>query len=424
MYVIKKHIIYIMPLIQLWEKSPDIVLQYNIKQIVSAAGDGVLADNTECSRELKYYLSNIPVEKLSEHIDYCLRNSFEKSGFVLQDIINELGRRLDYEVEGGLFQGRSNQIGYDGIWQSPDGHALIIEIKTTDAYRINLDTIAGYRSKLIANDKVSMDKSSILIVVGRNDTGDLEAQIRGSRHAWDTRVISADALVKLVELNVKSDEEETTDKIRSLLIPFEYTRLDNIIDVIFTAAKDVESASDAEEIADEVDNNSAKTSQKHTPREILDNIRNKTLEALSKRENTTLIAHKRAQFGSSDKKVRVVCVVSKQYNGGDYWYAYHPRYNTFLSDAEKGYYVLGCIGKNFSYAIPYMEMQQLLPFLNTTPKADKTYWHISLYPNNTGGYDLVLKGRERLNLEQYKVFLSDDHFSITTEQPNKTMRHI
>ena len=83
-----------MPLIQLWEKTPDIVLQYNIKQIVSAAGEGVLSDGSECSRELRHYLRNIPAEKLYDHVDYCLSNSFDKSGLVLQDIINELGRRL------------------------------------------------------------------------------------------------------------------------------------------------------------------------------------------------------------------------------------------------------------------------------------------------------------------------------------------
>jgi len=35
----------------------------------------------------------------------------------------------------------------------------------------------------------------VLIVVGRQDTGELEAQIRGSRHAWDIRLISAEALL-------------------------------------------------------------------------------------------------------------------------------------------------------------------------------------------------------------------------------------
>ena len=52
----------------------------------------------------------------------------------------------------------------------------------------------------LLNTHVISTPSSILIVVGRDDTGELEAQVRGSRHAWDIRLISADALVKLVNL--------------------------------------------------------------------------------------------------------------------------------------------------------------------------------------------------------------------------------
>jgi hypothetical protein len=88
--------------------------------------------------------------------------------------------------------------------------------------------------------------SSILIIVGREDTGELEAQVRGSRHAWDIRLISADALIKLVELKEGADAPDTDRKIRSLLAPMEYTRLDEMIDVMFSTAKDVESAAEAE----------------------------------------------------------------------------------------------------------------------------------------------------------------------------------
>jgi hypothetical protein len=194
---------------------------------------------------LREYLRTVLSEKLFEYIDGCLTRGFNKSGLVLQDLINELGRRLDYRVENGFYQGRSNAVGFDGIWHAPDGHALVLEVKTTDAYRINLDTIAAYRDALINDDRVDK-KSSILVVVGRTDTGDIEAQVRGSKHAWDIRLISADALVKLVKLKESTDEEETVTKIRGLLKPFEYTRLDNIIDVMFTAAKDVEAATEIE----------------------------------------------------------------------------------------------------------------------------------------------------------------------------------
>ncbi len=403
-----------MPLIQLWEKTPDIVLQYNIKQIVSAAGDGVLADNSECSKELRHYLRNIPTEKLFNHVEYCLSNAFDKSGFVLQDIINELGRRLDYEVEDGFYQGRSNQIGNDGLWKAPDGSSLIIEIKTTDAYRINLDTVAAYRTKLIDSGRVS-NKSSILIVVGRNETGDLEAQIRGSRHAWDTRIISTEALVKLVALKVESGEDETTDKIRSLLIPFEYTRLDNIIDVIFTAAKDVEAGAEESSPITETPAKLASSEeiykQDHTPRDVLDEVRKEALSALAKRENTNLIAHKRAQFWSVDKKIRAVCPVSKLYDTGYYWYAFHPHQESFLSEADNGFLVLGCVDSEYSYAIPYQIVSKILPHLNKTEKTDRTYWHIHLQPSENGKYYLLVpKKGEKLDLEPYKLqLLNIDH---------------
>ena len=122
---------------------------------------------------------------------------------------------------------------------------IVVEVKATDAYRISLDTIAAYGDKLIANSEV-FSPSSILIVVGREDTGELEAQVRGSRHAWDIRLISADALIKVVQLKEDTDAPDTGRKIRSLLAPMEYTRLDQMIDVMFTTAKDVETAAVAE----------------------------------------------------------------------------------------------------------------------------------------------------------------------------------
>ncbi len=402
-----------MPLIQLWEKTPDIVLQYNIKQIVSAAGDGVLAENSECSNEVRHYLRNIPTEKLFDHVEYCISNSFDKSGFVLQDIINELGRRLDYDVQDGLYQGKVNQIGHDGIWEAPDGHAIIIEIKTTDAYRINLDTVANYRSKLIEAGRIT-EKSSILIVVGRNDTGDLEAQIRGSRHAWDARIISTESLVKLVELKVKSDEDETTEKIRGLLIPFEYTRLDNIIDVMFTAAKDVEAGAEEADLLPEEEEQTDRGGhkQEHTPKAILDQVRKNALEALGKREGVALIAHKRAQYWSGDKKVRVVCAVSKRYENGGYWYAFHPHQQRFLSEAERGFFMLGCVDRPTAYALPYDLLSSLLPHLHTTPKGDRTYWHIHLVPSENNKYSLLVsKKGSKLDLKPYELNFEQESLS-------------
>ncbi|MBM3520719.1 MAG: hypothetical protein FJX63_08120, partial [Alphaproteobacteria bacterium] len=213
-----------MPLLPILKSNPNDVYALTVGQVVAICGDGKLADDTECSKELREFFSQVPSTKLFEYVNSCLTDSFEKGGQVLQDIVNELGRRLDYQVTNGLYAGKQNAIGNDGIWSSPTGHSIVVEVKTSDAYRINLDKIADYRTKLLGSQKIT-GTSSILIVVGRQDTGDLEAQVRGSRHAWDIRLISVDALIKLVELKEET-EEDTISKIRELLVPFEYSRVE------------------------------------------------------------------------------------------------------------------------------------------------------------------------------------------------------
>ena len=167
-----------MPLIDLWKADKSSILKMTIEQIASIAGDGRLVDHSECQQELREYLSEAATNSLAAYANYCLENAFTKSGQVLQDVVNELGRRLEYTVENGRYQGIRNAIGFDGIWKDDEGRVLVIEVKTTDAYRLPLDTVANYRSALIKGGRIS-ELSSVLIVVGRTDTGELEAQVRG-----------------------------------------------------------------------------------------------------------------------------------------------------------------------------------------------------------------------------------------------------
>ncbi len=242
-----------MPLLSIWATNPDAIFSLSIEQIVVTAGDGRLRDESDCSKELRSFLSQVGSEKLAEYADYCLTSAFNKSGLVLQDIVNELGRRLGFDVINGRYQGVSNAIGNDGLWKSPEGNNILVEVKTTDAYRISLNTIAKYRDKLKETGGIE-GSDSMLLIVGREDTGELEAQVRGSRHAWDMRLISIDSLVRLVKLKESTEGAATGSKIRSILIPLEYTRLDTLIDVMFTAAKDVESTVDTENFGN-IENN-------------------------------------------------------------------------------------------------------------------------------------------------------------------------
>lgn len=403
-----------MPLLSFWASNPEAGGQLTIEQIVASAGDGVIKDKSVCSAELRSYLQQVATEKIQIYVEHCLNTSFNKSGQVLQDLINELGRRLDYEVTDGLYSGVSNAIGFDGIWLSPDKHALIIEVKTTDAYRLSLDTLATYRAKL-QNSAVIGSASSILIVVGRQDTGELEAQIRGSRHAWDIRVISAEALIKLVFLKQNAEAPETALKIRSLFIPVEYTRLDRMVDVMFTTVSDVEPQPAVDDEMPQVappshhGSGSDKTVWQFTDSGVLQDKRELILAALSGREHAPLVKKSRALYGNELQGVHVACGMSKMYAGANrYWYAFHPQWESYLQETSKSYYVLGCMDRNVAYAIPYEVLKPFLPKLNTTTNSKgNTYWHIHLRETEGGKLTLNVPYASGLELEPYQLIFNE-----------------
>jgi hypothetical protein len=298
-------------------------------------------------------------------------------------------------------------------------------VKTTDAYRLSLDTLATYRQKLIGAGKIG-PISSILIVVGRQDTGDLEAQIRGSRHAWDIRLISADALIKLVQLKEDSDGPETDRKIRSLLAPMEYTRLDGMIDIMFTTAKDVEAAvvqaggEVSEEDGDAAASGEAKSSWEFTNIAVLDAKRSEIINAISDKLSVKLIKKSRALFWDAPHEVRIACSISKRYtkrSANPYWYAYHPQWDEFLQDGQNSYFVLGCMDLQFAFAIPLKIIRENLAALNTTTTERSTYWHIHLAEPQKNEYALLLpKLSKQLPLADFRVKLP----SVTNLEAPKT----
>lgn len=396
-----------MPLIALWTSNPGAIAQMSIEQIVSTAGDGALRDGSPCSTEFREYISRISSDTIRGYIERCLISPFTKSGLVLQDLVNELGRRLDYDVTNGRYQGTTNAVGNDGLWRSREGHTIIVEVKTTDVYRFPLDTIARYRDRLRSENKVA-GETSILIVVGRQETGELEAQVRGSKHAWDIRLISADSLVKLVQLNESSESSDTGTKIRKILTPVEYTRLDEMVDVMFTTATDVvagaiETARDEADIApsveDELSTNELKARRQQK--------RNEIVRAMEKVLHAKLISNSRALHWDAAHKTRIAIATSKHYDRGNpYWYAYHLQWDTFLSEGNPAFYVLGCMDLPIAFAIPRTKMQEVLAFLSTTVTEREKYWHVNIVQEG-GKFALALpKSSENMDLMEYQVQLA------------------
>src|SRR5579864_5736962 len=121
------------PLLSLLKNDPSQIDRLSVQQILALCGNGKLLDGSECSADFREYLQIAKSTHLIKYLQTCLQGPFERSGGVLQDVVNELGRRLDYIVENGLYQGKPKAVGFDGLWTDPGGHTIVVEVKTTDA---------------------------------------------------------------------------------------------------------------------------------------------------------------------------------------------------------------------------------------------------------------------------------------------------
>ena len=399
-----------MSIIEIAKNNPTFLADKTIQQIVAMCGDGRLRDGSACSIELREYLASKDVRQLADYAQYCLENKFEKSGEVLQDCVNEMGRRLSNDVKNGRYAGVRNDIGFDGLWF--DGtHHLLVEVKTTDAYRINLDTITNYGERLRSQSQIEARSISTLIVVGRQDTGDLEAQVRGSRHAWTVRIISVDALAKLVFVNDQFQSMQMLEKIRRILLPFEYTRVDNIVELVFEAQQEAEvkqSVEEDEENEEEVNGklSSSARSLDATPREIIGAKKQEIAEAFFRSRGKSFSQKTKTWFSSTDGSCSIVCAISKRYlrDYQPYWYAFHPDWLENIRKGNDGYFILGCADNTIAYALPRQFMEENLQNLNMTEKeGGKSYWHIALNNDESVIKLNLSKIGKKVDLTPYRI---------------------
>lgn len=390
-----------MSLVDLWDSDLTQIKDKHIQQLLAFSGEGKLNDNSVCSIELRKLLSIIPSDFLKKYSEQCLTKSFPDSGFVLQDIVNQVGVRLGAEVSHGLYQGTKTSIGYDGIWQFGD-HFIVIEVKTTDAYRINLDKLAKYRKAVLEEKQIKEDHSSILLIVGRQDTGDLEAQIRGSRHAWDTRIISVESLIRLMFIKEQIEDPAIMQKIRSVLIPREFTRLDAIVELLFSTAEEIKTVTADKEFSDSTElEKDGGTKTKSLA------LHEQCIARLEKQFKQPLIKQSRSRYATADNSIIVSCAVSREYDSDKkpgYWFAFHSYHADYLKNANNSFAVFGCGNSGILVIIPYKELEPILPTLWKTERKAGFYYHVSIQKEGDKMLIKRVKGHPKIDITKYLVY--------------------
>lgn len=244
-------------LINAWNESQK-KFTMTLKQIVNIAGDESL-ESDEAVKEMRDFFGLIDLPTLERLLQECYSKEkklkFDARGFAFQDLVNEMGKRLGYKVEYGLYRGKRNDIGFDGLWRHKDGSCIIMESKASGDYAFAPETVIGYREELISSQRVAREKCSILVVYGRDDKGTLRNAVKGSDGAATIRLISSNALFQLVKKMYESKSEVTAKQVFSLLQPRDYFVLDNLVELVFPETDDsimpVEDGEDERSIRDE-----------------------------------------------------------------------------------------------------------------------------------------------------------------------------
>jgi hypothetical protein len=191
----------------------------------------------------------------------------------------------------------------------------------------------------------------------------------------------------------------------------EFTRLDELVDVMFTTVTDVE-AGIVDAVAEKIDDASKLTPPTETGPSgweftdvaVLDSKRNEIIDAVSRKIGSKLIKKSRALYWDSTHENRVACSISKRYTRGaySYWYAYHPKWDAFLGEAKSSFFVLGCMDLTYAFAIPLQIIREHLDMLNTTTTEKSTYWHVHLAETDRG-VSLVLPNSGYLDLSDFRL---------------------
>ena len=372
-----------MSLLTLWQESRDQLEGKRLDQLIAFAGDGKLMDGGTTSTELRELLAAAPSTFLTAWKDEALSDRYDGFGFVLQDLVNEVGNRLGFKVASGLYRGRSGMEGHDGIWKGHEGHVLLVETKTSSSHRIELRRLAEARRRFVTREPVDDEACSTLIVIAEEDTEELEAQVRGSRSAWEVRLLGVESLYKLLSIRESLDDESVERRIQNILVPQEFTRLDKIIELVFATAEDVQDE-DSEAHGTLV----PESGDESVERESAASFHAQILPELERRLGTPLVKRSRVLWSSPDNSVLVSCQVSKTYRRGQsaalYWFGLKIGTEQRLAGHPDAKCAFGLGSPSKVLLIPFSIIQAKLGSLLTTSKPDGSvgHWHIKFRRND------------------------------------------
>ena len=197
------------------------------------------------------------------------------------------------------------------------------------------------------------------------------------------------------------------EKARRVLLPFEYTRVDNIVDLVFATQQETESKAitASEELDQESDISVKSAKYEFTPTAALEAKRMAIIAAFFVSKNAKPKKHSKTNYSDVTGEMRGTFAISKRYNRDyqPYWYALHPAWVDFMQGGKDSYFVLGFMDRDEAFAIPFSVVEKNLSGLNRTELPHRGYWHISLINDDGTLKWNIPKQTIKIDLTPYRV---------------------
>ena len=191
-------------------------------------------------------------------------------------------------------------------------------------------------------------------------------------------------------------------RIRATLIPREYTRVDEIIELVFSTAEDIKQGERAPEEVKKQER-----AERQEPKFVPVSFNEACVERIEKVLGRTLIKRSRATFSSPYESLALVCAVSREYEAGadkGYWFAFHLHQKEKLDRSTESYVAFGCGSPQKLVLMPLDKFAPLLGGMNQThPEGGRYYWHVQIYDE---GGRLILhrkKGEDWPDITKYVI---------------------
>ena len=295
-----------MALLDLWNADRQQITGKRIDQLIAFAGEGRLRDGNSTSEEFRTLLKVVSSDVIGigwmNALTFVHRLRLRPARYG-QRSWSPLGFRCDPRRLSEPQQRRLRRTVADS-WRASDPG----RVQEFDVVQHQPESDFGLpEASWSPQLGVRPEDISILIVVGTEDTSDFEAQVRGSRFAWDIRLLGVKSLFRLLKLKEALDDPKVERQIQDILFPQEFTRLDRIIDLVFATAED------AQELRQ-------MRTTKRWSRVMIRRLKNhgpistpQFLPRLEKHFGQPLVKRSRSQWATPDDTVLVSCRVSKQF---------------------------------------------------------------------------------------------------------------